>query len=289
MSTRTLERERTMVAASPPGGRLPREKAEDQYRMGYSGIFLELLKRRSAEKNAPHLLALLRPGMDVLDLGCGPGSITVGLAEAVAPGRVVALDSDQGQLELADEHAAMCGLDNIDLRRADALDLPFGTGEFDAVHCHGFLMHSPDVRRQLGEIRRVLSPGGIVSAREMDVAPSFISPAAHSHEIFGMLAEVVRRCGGDPLRGRHLKALFAAARFEDVRGGYSADFFETRDETEFLADFLLNWGLSREFIRITGNTGAEHARWSAQVERWQDTLGAVGCFHFGHATARKPW
>lgn len=256
--------------------------------MGYSEIFLKLLRRRSAEKNAAHLLGMLRPGMSLLDLGCGPGSITTGLAEAVAPGRVVALDSDQGQLDMADDQAAMTGLDNIESRRADALDLPFGSGEFDAVHCHGFLMHSPDVRGQLGEIRRVLRSGGILSAREMDVTPSFISPAAHGPEIFGMLAEVVRRSGGDPLRGRHLKSLLAAAGLEDVCGGYSADFFETRDETEFLADFLLDWGLSREFIRMTGNGGAEHAKWSAQVERWRDSQGAVGCFHFGHATGRKP-
>ena len=59
----------------------------NDYAMGYSNIFMELLERRSAPQNAAHLLPHLLPGMTLLDLGCGPGSITTGLAKAVHPGR----------------------------------------------------------------------------------------------------------------------------------------------------------------------------------------------------------
>ena len=242
----TIEANRAAEMQELLPGWMPRDSGQANghasYAMGYSDVFLDLLRSRDAHRNAAHLLPSLRPGMDLLDLGCGPGSITAGLAEAVMPGRVIALDRDPAQLEMTSIHAAMSGLDNIETKQGNALELPFGAESFDAVHCHGFLMHSPDVRRQLREIRRVLRPGGIASAREMDVSSSFISPAAHSHEIFGMLADVVRLEHGDPLRGRHLKSLFAAAGFRDVRAGYSADFFDQPRETEFPRRFPLHLG-----------------------------------------------
>ena len=60
------------------------------YTMGYSDEFLKLLDRRNAETNAAHLLAHLKPGMRLLDLGCGPGTISIGLAKAVDPERCTA-------------------------------------------------------------------------------------------------------------------------------------------------------------------------------------------------------
>ena len=55
-----------------PTNVLERPPERETYAMGYSDIFLQLLRRRSAGRNAAHLLPLLQPGMDLLDLGCGP-------------------------------------------------------------------------------------------------------------------------------------------------------------------------------------------------------------------------
>ena len=66
--------------------------AEQDYTMGYSEEFLQLLHRRSAETHAAHLLSHLKPGLRVLDFGCGPGTISVGLATAVAPGELHGID-----------------------------------------------------------------------------------------------------------------------------------------------------------------------------------------------------
>ena len=80
-----------------PTNVLERPPEREAYAMGYSDIFLKLLRRRSAGRNAAHLMPLLRPGMDLLDLGCGPGSITLGLAQAVWPGEVTGLDQNPEQ------------------------------------------------------------------------------------------------------------------------------------------------------------------------------------------------
>ena len=64
----------------------------DTYTHGHAEPVLQSHRWRTAENSATHLLPLLRPGLDLLDVGCGPGTITVDLAARVAPGRVVGVD-----------------------------------------------------------------------------------------------------------------------------------------------------------------------------------------------------
>ena len=70
----------------------------DTYTHGHADAVLQSHRRRTAENSAAYLAPHLRPGLDVLDVGCGPGTITVDLAERVAPGRVTGLDVADGEL-----------------------------------------------------------------------------------------------------------------------------------------------------------------------------------------------
>ena len=231
------------------------------YAMGYSETFTEMLTRRSAGSNAQHLLPHLQAGMTLLDLGCGPGSITAGLAQAVHPGRVWGVDFNQEQLQQARGQADALGLENLRFLKADGLNLPFPDNSFDAVHCHGFLMHSTSIRQQMTEILRVLKPGGILASRDMDVPTSFIAPAVHGQNIFEMLAEVIRREGGDPWMGRRLKAFFLNG------AGGGGDRRRPPDGPEF----LLKWGpqafMERTFFPRTPG-------WPGGGDRLQGTLTA---------------
>ena len=67
---------------------------DSTYTMGYSADFQQLLDRRSVHTHGAHLLPLLKPGMRILDFGCGPGTLSVGLAEAVAPGELHGIDME---------------------------------------------------------------------------------------------------------------------------------------------------------------------------------------------------
>ena len=272
-----------------PTNVLERPPEWETYAMGYSDIFLKLLRRRSAGRNAAHLMPLLQPGMDLLDLGCGPGSITLGLAQAVWPGEVTGLDQNPEQVELARRAAADARTFNARFVTGDALDLPFPDSSLDAVHCHGFLMHSPSIKEQLTEIVRVLKPGGILASRDMDVPASFIAPTHESNRgMWEMLGEVIRREGGNPWMGGQLKTFFINAGLEDVEPGYGADFFDSPEEVAFLEKFFLEWALSREFGENSSGAEEDFNRWQEQVRRWSRRQGAVGCFHFGHAVGRKP-
>ena len=153
---------------------------ESTYTMGYSDDFQQLLDRRSVHTHATHLLPLLKPGQRVLDFGCGPGTLSVGLAEAVEPGELHGIDIEASQIELARAAAQAGGHANATFHVGDITDLPFDDDSFDVAHCHAVLMHVPDTQAALAEIKRVLKPGGIIASRESSISSSFCIPAKKS-------------------------------------------------------------------------------------------------------------
>ena len=94
----------------------------------------------------------------------------------MAPGELHGVDVEESQIGMARAAAKAGGHDNATFHIADVTDLPFEDNSFDVAHCHAVLMHVPDTQAALAEVRRVLKPGGIVSAREMFVESSFFEP-----------------------------------------------------------------------------------------------------------------
>ena len=118
----------------------------------------------TAEASAAYLLPYLRPGLRVLDFGCGPGNISVGLAKAAAPGELHGVDMEESQIELARAVAAAYGRDNTIFHAGDVTNMPFEDDFFDVAHCHNVLMHIPDTGAVLAEVKRVLKPGASSAA-----------------------------------------------------------------------------------------------------------------------------
>ncbi|MEH3075858.1 MAG: class I SAM-dependent methyltransferase [Quadrisphaera sp.] len=139
------------------------------YTHGHAEPVLASHRWRTAENSCGYLLPALRPGQDLLDLGCGPGTITADLAARVAPGRVVGLDAAAGVLEEAAALAERRGL-AVEWVVGDALALPFEDASFDVVHAHQVLQHLPDPVGALREAARVLRPGGLLAVRDVDYA-----------------------------------------------------------------------------------------------------------------------
>ena len=268
-----------------------REKIE--YSMGYSNTFMKLLYRRTAEKNAAHLLPLLQPGMKVLDLGCGPGQISIGLAKAVGPDGVVhGVDYEPSQVDLAYENCKNQQVHNVVFTQEDATKLDLRDQSFDVVHTHAFLMHTLRVPSVLQKAYRVLKPGGIMSAREMDVPTSYIAPSRLGGTMFDMLGALMEEAGGKPTIARNLKSHFQLAGFKNVTFGANADVFENEDDVRFLQEFLSEWALSDEMrrtaLRIRRYHPQDFIRWGHDVRYWAGTPGAVGVFQFCHAIGYKP-
>ena len=261
--------------------------------MGYSEEMMQSLLRRTAETNAAHLLPHLRPGLRVLDVGSGPGNITVGLAETVAPGIVYGIDTEQSQVELAQAVTASLQQENATFQIGDATSLPFEDGFFDAVHCHDVLMHIPDTRAVLAEAMRVLKPGGVISCREMITSSSFTHPdfgvIGKAWEMFG---DLIATDGGHPEMGKDLKVHLRDAGFTGARISGAFEVYSTPEEIDFIYGVALNWFLSQEMTEIALEYGASTVELAQAIRvayaRWKDEPGALCALAFGTAVAWKP-
>ena len=168
--------------------------------------------RRSATRNAGFLLPHLRPGLRVLDVGCGPGAITVGLAERVAPGgTVVGVDRDAGWLELARSLATT--QPHVRFEEADGAALPFEDDAFDVAFLHAVLQHVDSPEAVLAEVRRVVTPGGIVAVGDVDLDFFVLHPRTPALDAAVALDRRHRR---QPDVGRRLPELLRGAGFDDV-------------------------------------------------------------------------
>lgn len=135
----------------------------DSMHMGYwSGPQPPATMDEAADRMTDLLVAEMgvRPGRRVLDVGCGTGRPAVRLARAEQV-EVVGVTVSRAQVEIANRRAEGEGLaDRVSFRYADAMDLPFPDGSFDAAWAVESLLHMPDRVAVLREVARVLRPGG---------------------------------------------------------------------------------------------------------------------------------
>ena len=143
---------------------------QDVYTHGHHESVLRSHRWRTATNSAAYLLPYLEPGQRLLDVGCGPGTITLDLAGRVAPGEVVGIDASAAVVAMAQDAAEAVGVDTVTFRTGDATVLPFEDDSFDVVHAHQVLQHLTEPVAALREMRRVTRPGGIVAVRDADYA-----------------------------------------------------------------------------------------------------------------------
>jgi SAM-dependent methyltransferase len=245
---------------------------DDAYIHGHHASVLRSHRWRTAENSAAYLLPELRPGLALLDIGCGPGTLTADLAERVAPGPVTAVDSAAGILPAARAEAAARGL-AVTVTQADAQALDLPDGSFDVVHAHQVLQHLPDPVGALREMRRVCRPGGVVAVRDADYAAMTWFPEVPGlGEWLALYRRVARASGGEPDAGRRLVSWARAARFADVTASASVWCFTTPEERAWWSGLWAERTLAETYARraVDGGhaTAAELARIAAAWRDW---------------------
>jgi len=187
---------------------------------------------RTAAHFARFLLPHLQPGMRLLDCGCGPGSITVGLAAAVAPGEVVGVDVDAGSINRARQLATEQCIANVRFEVANLYELPFPDRSFDVVFSHAVLLHIQDPIGALREMRRVLKTGGLVGIRNDDLDGALTAPPDPLLlQTWTLMGELLRRNGGDSRGAKHSRYWLREAGFTRIEASAAYECYGTPQAT----------------------------------------------------------
>lgn len=208
----------------------------ESYTPGHNQNATDFMSKRSIDSHGQFFFAYLTAGVSVLDCGCGPGSITLGIAERVFPGQVVGVDFGASQIARAFAAATTSSVRNVTFQTADSYSLPFDADSFDRVFGHALFEHLSDPVRALRELHRVLKPDGVIGICSPDWGGFILSPP--SNELSRAVAaytQLQNRNGGDVEAGRKLGVHLAAAGFEGVQ--MSAR-YECYPSLNFIGEYL---------------------------------------------------
>ncbi len=185
---------------------------KEKYTLGYGEGAMQWMTSRTADEFGTFLLPYLSPGMRFLDCGCGPGTLTVGFAQRVAPGETIGIDQETSQSAASLEKARQQGIHNLDFDTGDIYHLPYEDESFDVVFASAVLGSVAKPERVIAEMARVLKPGGIMACKEFDHGGDIIYPQSpileHSTELYHRLRA---HNGHEPFGGRRLKGLLHEA------------------------------------------------------------------------------
>ena len=224
------------------------DHSTERYTHGHHESVLRSHSWRTVDNSAAYLAPYLRPGQRVLDIGSGPGTLTIDLARRVAPGEVVGVDASEEIVEHASALAQDDGIASVSFRTGSAYALDFEDDSFDVVHAHQVLQHVADPVAVLKEMRRVTRSGGLVAARDVDYGGVMVAPGLPGLGRWRTVYDAVHRSnGGEPDAGRHLKGWALEAGLTEVRSTASVWCFASDAEREWWGGSWADRALHSDF------------------------------------------
>jgi SAM-dependent methyltransferase len=191
-------------------------KPESNYALGHGSAELDRLIMQSSyigDLSDRFLrLAGLKPGMHVLDVGCGAGDLSFLAARLVGPkGHVLGIDRSPESIAVASNRAARAGLTNVQFIEDDAAAFSAGRS-FDAIVGRLVMMYWPEAPVVLKHLARLLAPGGLITFQEYDLeAMRSEPPCALFDAAVDRVLETFRRVGAETQMGLKMGQVFEAA------------------------------------------------------------------------------
>lgn len=230
--------------------------------------------RRTAHRWAGFLLPHLHSDMRVLDLGCGPGSITAGLT-----GRAIGLDAHPVPIA------------GTPVAGGDGAALPFADSVFDAIYVNALLQHVTDPLAVLREARRVAKPGAVIGVGEADWGTRIMHPHDPLLDRGQEIQESVRDTGNVRV-GRELRGLLSGAGFEQVELATEGRVVGSELALGHMAAFERAWFEAPEAVDYVTELGASDAEEMAQIAaawtRWSADPAACAADQWFTAVAWSP-
>ncbi|HXD30936.1 MAG TPA: methyltransferase domain-containing protein [Pyrinomonadaceae bacterium] len=263
----------------------------EQYTMGYGSSATAIMGQRTAESHAAFFLPHLKSGMKLLDCGCGPGTITLGLAKTVAPGEAIGTEIEETQVAIARKNAAAQNISNARFETGSIYDLPFADNSFDAAFISAILGNLQDVPKGMRELHRVLKPGGVIGVKEFDHGGDIAYPMDNGiRKYIELYLRMRRENGHDGEAGRKIGVHLSEAGFRDLK---LSACYENINGPEVLGGAaqlnvgLLKDGWAQEFIGRGWATSQEIDEMSASWLNFAKTPGALLAVTWCEAVAFK--
>jgi ubiquinone/menaquinone biosynthesis C-methylase UbiE len=247
-------------------------RPQEVYTPGYSTLATRLMGARTLESHGRFVIPWLQEGQRVLDCGCGPGTITLGLSEQVFPGKVTGIDLHSGQIEQAQRLAFGLEQVNASFRTTNIYSLPFQDASFDLVFSHALFEHLGSPREAVKELRRVLRSDGLIALCSPDWDQFQLDPYPESvRHAIETYRDLQTRNGGNTRTGAHLSTWIQDAGFhvltEETR-------LETYESTPQIGDYLAGQLEANELTREAQVLRAWSANPDARFN--QAWVGVVG-------------
>lgn len=192
--------------------------SEEKYLHGYSEEHRAFLSSRTATQQAAFFLPFLKPGMRLLDCGCGMGALTTSLAEWLAPGEVIGIDREPSQVQAARAWAAEKSASNVRFEVGNIYEIPYPDSSFDAAFAFTVLEHVREPLRALREMRRILKPGGVAGILDPDYGAMLQTPSTPGiQELNGWMQRFSEE-NASPYYARHQRQYLLEAGFARTEG-----------------------------------------------------------------------
>jgi SAM-dependent methyltransferase len=264
----------------------------ETYQLGHHPSVVARHARRTAETAAAFFLPHLKPRMRVLDVGCGPGSITAGFAQRVAPGETIGIDPSPEVIETAKSYTGATPAQNLRFEVGSVYEPRFVPGTFDAVFTHQVMQHLRRPVDALRQLRALLAPGGVLGVRVVDWGSAIFCPESEGMQRYLALHyELARRNGTEPNAGRYLRRWLREAGFGETRVTASiesdADTQTAKDRAEMFADRILRSNIPDSLLKSGIATRSDLESIAAACRDWGRDPDAFFCFSHVEAVAWK--
>lgn len=254
------------------------ENQPQKYSWGHGKEMTNRMGQRTAEIHAAFFLPHLEPGMKVLDCGCGPGSITTGIAQKVAPGETLGIDVEERLIEIAQVNTENLETTNLRFAVGSVYELTFADKYFDAVFSHALLEHINDPIKALKEMARVLRPGGVMGVRETDKSGRLLwPPLKELQKGWELTDRLVEHNGGDSGIGKRLRSMLCQVGLKDVEASASYDSHGRQETVDFWVNLVTSLRESEpihQVVELGWSTQNEIDEIVAAYRQWAKDPGA---------------
>lgn len=241
------------------------------YSRGYDSSVSKTHSWRTPENCCEYMLPLIKPTDKILDVGCGPGTITCGLSKYVPSGSVTGIEPTPELLNEAKSTLDATDIRNVDFQLASAYKLPFEDGSFDIIHCHQVLLHLETPELALSEMKRVVKPTGYVCCKDADIELTTVYPEEYNKTIKYYFMQKTKVSSTNPRRGRSLRELALSVGFElrHINASVSNWCVSNDNDRKWFSDTYINRITNSLEVFVLDNDSLNSEIKSKVIEGWK--------------------